>query len=110
MNMSETTIELRPLSHCGGIIKSIYKMAQHQQQQQLLRTANSLISIDTKGNYFKEIIFKSYLTTRVWPVFKVLAFVFMRHRRDSGVSSFQATTYREYLQVAHFSTQISFGN
>ena len=114
MERPKTTIELPPVTHSSGIIKSIYKVAQHQQQQQLLRTANSLIFIDDKGNFVKEVIFPYFLpfflTWRVWRVFKVLAFAFMPHSRDSDVSIFQGTTYGEYLQVAHFFTQISVDN
>ena len=114
MDMPETSIELPPFTHSSGIIKSVYKVTQHNPQQQSLRTANSLISIDDKGNFFKEAIFPYFLIFflkwRVWRVFKVLGFAFMWHNRDSGVSIFQATTYGEYLQVAHFYTQISIDN
>ena len=55
--MPETTIELSPFTHSNGIIKSIYKVAKHHQHQQLLRTANSLIPFDDKGNFLKEVIF-----------------------------------------------------
>ena len=61
MDMPETTIKLPPFIHSSGIIKSIYKVGQYHQQQQLLRTANSLISIDNKGNFFKEVIFPYFL-------------------------------------------------
>ena len=62
-----------------------------------------------RKSYFL-ISFLFFLTWRVWRVFKVLAFAFMPHSRDSDVSIFQGTTYGEYLQVAHFYTQISVDN
>ena len=34
----------------------------------------------------------------------------MQRSKDNGVSIFQATTFGEYLQVAHFYTQISVDN
>ena len=105
MDMPETTIEFPPFNHSSGMIKSIYKVAQYHQQQELLRTANSLISIDDKGNFLKEVIFPYFhlffLTWCVGRVYKPFALAFMRYSRDSG---------GEYLLVAHFYTQISIHN
>ena len=61
MDMPETSIEWPPFTHSIGIIKSVYKVAQHNPQQQSLRTASSLIPIDDKGDFFKEAIFPYFL-------------------------------------------------
>ena len=99
MDMPETFNEFPPFNHSTGMIKSIYKVAQYHQQQQLLRTANSLISIDDKGNFFKEVILPYFLLFFlkwcVGRVFKVLVFAFMQHSRNCGASIFQSTTYGE---------------